>query len=414
MAEYQVDYTTHYNDYYAKMLSAKTFAKQLLPKKLYYLLVYLYRRILFHLPRILSGKPAGRWFQAKKEVIFIAGCSENSIQRLSHYLDDLKPFKGYWFRRASRVVIASSEYEEKSNKYFDGIPHFNIDHKTKHDDGWQYHRLLTSFSDAELLDREQESRNRFENVLNSAIKKHRSGDSFVFGTGPSLCKAIDKKWAPGLRVVCNTIVKDPKLWHHINPDILVAGDAIYHFGFTQYAQTFQKDAIARLKESNTYFIYPAIYDPYVRVRFKAVSEKLIPIKQANCVNVHNVLKEQFRLPVLGNVLGLLLLPVACAFGKKIHLWGFDGRAPNDKLFWSNSLQHSYSNLIPTLEDAHPAFFSHYTGGKDPNKYVNDVHGETLDRALMRAEESGYLFKMLHDTTNPSLLKRLSLTHTNND
>ena len=43
----------------------------------------------------------------------------------------------------------------------------------------------------------------------------------------------------------------------------------------------------------------------------------------------------------------------CMLSMLVRLWGFDGRAPDDKLFWSNSNKHSYPELMPELIKEHP-------------------------------------------------------------
>ena len=111
------------------------------------------------------------------------------------------------------------------------------------------------------------------------------------------------------------------------------------------------------------------------------------------------------MPYLGNVLTMMLLPIATNLSKKVYLWGFDGRAPGDKLFWSNSKQHSYPELLPELVLTHPAFFAYHVPDKNPTKYVKEVHGDVLEKLLIGAESKGYRFVMMHPSYTPSLQKR---------
>jgi hypothetical protein len=108
---------------------------------------------------------------------------------------------------------------------------------------------------------------------------------------------------------------------------------------------------------------------------------------------------------MGNVLPLLLLPLACSFSQKVYLWGFDGRGPEDKLFWRNSAKHSYPEYIPELQRAHPAFFSYNLPKENLNKYVQQVHGDVLEAELTKAEEKGWKFFMMHKSWTPTLQKR---------
>ena len=97
---------------------------------------------------------------------------------------------------------------------------------------------------------------------------------------------------------------------------------------------------------------------------------------------------RFQLPKLGNVLALMLLPLGCSLSRTVYLWGFDGRAPQDKLFWANSSKHTYPELMPALQKAHPCFFDHYVPHHDPARYVNQFHGERAGSAAVSCRKIG--------------------------
>ena len=290
---------------------------------------------------------------------------------------------------------------------------FDINHQTNHDDGWAWleavnYQLPSSVIDAQLrasLNNWSSLRNQLSNKLENDLTVN------AFGTGPSLAKAIDRHWEGAINIVCNTIVKDKELFDHIRPDIIVAGDAIYHFGFTQFAIQFRKDLLQRLTESQTYFVYPALFHSVIIREFGTVKERLIPIPSGKRKTIHPGLETAFSLPNLGNVLNLLLLPLSISFGRNIKLWGFDGRAPSDKLFWSNSSKHSYPELIDSLKDAHPAFFSFFVPQGKEKDYVKNYHGDQLDRELIALEKLGYSIEILHDTWTPTLRRRFKGTKT---
>ena len=111
------------------------------------------------------------------------------------------------------------------------------------------------------------------------------------------------------------------------------------------------------------------------------------------------------MPSLGNVLNILLLPLACTVSTSVRLWGFDGRAPDDKLFWSNSSKHSYPELMPELVEEHPAFFAAFVPKNRESDYVKSVHGDELDKCLVAAERDGYQFVMMHFSWTETLNKR---------
>jgi hypothetical protein len=90
------------------------------------------------------------------------------------------------------------------------------------------------------------------------------------------------------------------------------------------------------------------------------------------------------------------------------LWGFDGRAPSDKLFWSNSPKHNYPELMPLLKQYHPAFFDHFVPANDPFKYQRENLGDILKIYIEDAESKGFYVEMLHKSWNPVLQKRCFL------
>lgn len=231
--------------------------------------------------------------------------------------------------------------------------------------------------------------------------------AYLFGTGPSLQKARDHSFDDGTTVVCNTIVRDAELWHHLKPAFLVAADSLYHFGFTPHARAFRADAVKRLVESEgrAMFAYPSRFDVIVRPEFREVEDLLLPIPFGNHTDVSVDLLSHYSLPKLGNILNILLLPMGCTISKDVRLWGFDGRAPKDVGFWSNSDKHSYPEYMQSIRDAHPAFFAEHVPKGNEEQYVKNIHGDLLDERLNEAEANGYRFTMLHETWTPTFQKR---------
>ena len=280
---------------------------------------------------------------------------------------------------------------------------FDVDWRTNPSDGWNW--IDAAAWSARHTPDTAASMRRLEH-LRSQVRAAGLLRCYLFGTGPSLGAALQRDWSDGIRIVCNTIVRDAKLWHHIRPHALVAGDGIYHFGFTEFARAFRRDLRARLEESPSVpFIYPAQFDLVVRRDLAGLEEQLIPLPVGTRATVHDCFEGRFELPGLGNVLSLLLLPLGCALSKRIGMWGFDGRASADRLFWANSTGQSYTELLPTLQAAHPAFFDHHVPKDDPEKYLRSVHGDVLEHALHQAEQVGWQFEMLHPTWTKTLAQR---------
>lgn len=280
---------------------------------------------------------------------------------------------------------------------------YDIDWRTNPQDGWNWIDAASRVA-GHTVDFGA-AKDRYE-ASRQDLSARGANAVYVFGTGPSLEKASGRTWNDGVRIVCNTIVRDHALWHHIDPDLIVAGDGIYHFGFTDFATEFRADLVRRLEESGrTLFLYPAQFDIIVRRSLPAwLHARLIPVPVGKGTDIHQTLR-RFELPGLGNVLNLLLLPVACDLGRRVQLWGFDGRAPTDQLFWANSVKQSYAELLPTLQAAHPAFFDHHVPKEDPEKYLRSVHGDVLENCFQQAEREGWHFDMLHHSWTQSLSRR---------
>jgi hypothetical protein len=311
----------------------------------------------------------------------------------------------YFFKKKIKLIYGF-EISISSKNIIEKSLFFDIDFKKNFEDGWNWHKALNkiSFSDSELSDELFQSKKRFLSYFKNLTKKEKA---YILGTGPSLANAIDLNWDDGYKIVCNTIVKDEKLWNHIDPDYIVAGDAIYHFGDNGFAISFIKDLKSRLLESKTMFIYPVLYHSFVSKQLPDLKDRLIPIP-SEFINYNlKGLFDNFVLPSNnGNVLNILLLPLATSISKSVFLFGFDGRAPSDKLFWSNSKNHSYSDKLQEIIDKHPKFFEvHVPQGKESD-YVQKVHGEHLDNILIQFENQGWNFTMMHKTWTETLAKRI--------
>ncbi|NPV87543.1 MAG: hypothetical protein HPY45_16220 [Anaerolineae bacterium] len=284
---------------------------------------------------------------------------------------------------------------------------FNIDYRNNWLDGWEWLQLLKYLQPCskECL---ADAKERFVGYVNR-LRKMGLKKAYVFGTGPSLEKAMSRDWNDGYRIVCNTIVRDEALWRHLAPHFIVAADPIYHFGFTSFARSFRRDLAKCLASSETFFAYPDYCDPIVRRELGEFYSQLLPIPILYPPDRLDIdMTQEFFLPGFNNILTIGLLPLACTLAKEVYFWGFDGRAPNDKLFWSYSEKHSYTEFLPELQRAHPKFFEHSIPKDDPEKYVRQNLGDELDRLLSEAEQRGFTFVMMHKTWTPPLRKRLPI------
>lgn len=286
-----------------------------------------------------------------------------------------------------------------------GFKIYNLDSEHNPGEAWEWHSLLYSAQSLKNIKKElHDSHNKLIKLI-SNLKKLKLKKAYLFGTGPSLSKAINYEWHDGYRIVCNTIVKDSILWSHLLPNIVIAADAAYHFGPSEYAVNFRNDLKRRLSETETYFVYPFLFHEFVKRELSEHANRLIPIPMGKHNDITKDLTDIFMLPDNENVLSLALLPLGCNLSKKICLWGFDGRSPKDKGFWANSEKHTYSENIDGLHHTHPAFFKVLTPPGKEDQYALRVHGDKLDQLLINAESHGYDFKILHHSWSDALEKR---------
>jgi len=267
-------------------------------------------------------------------------------------------------------------------------------------EAWEWHELVQQHSPPPDIDA---AKHRF---LDHAEKLglRNFGKAYVFGTGPSLARAVERDWSDGIRIVCNTIVRDFELWNHIQPHVIVAADAGYHFSFTQHARAFREDLKQRLSETETLFVYPAGFDAIVKKELVDHEDQLVPIPSGSQKTLCYNFAETFSFPEFHNILPRMLT-IACCFADDVGLWGFDGRAPDAKHFWDNSSRHSYPELMPELRESYPAFFDEHVPEDDERRYIRWAFGDSLEQCLSEAEKQGKKFVMMHDTWTETLKRR---------
>jgi hypothetical protein len=265
---------------------------------------------------------------------------------------------------------------------------------------WELARAVNDTIDKKLRDDfVLASHQRFKIAANK-LRQERNGVVTLFGTGPSL--AFSENIAPmfknGINVVCNTIVRDPQLWNALKPDFICAGDAIYHFSQCEHAVRFRSDLLARMSKSpNTLFVFPELFLGIVKRDLAPILNQCIAVPWGQDPKLVIDLTTSFLLPGTGNVFNLLMYPLGTTLAKNIAFIGFDGRAPTDTLFWKNSTKHTYEeHTFAEMRQKFPAFFTEMVPTDNPTKYVQALHGTSLDMEMNAAEtEKGYRHLMLH-------------------
>jgi hypothetical protein len=230
-----------------------------------------------------------------------------------------------------------------------------------------------------------------------------NGVVYIFGTGPSLDSSMHHDFSDGIRIICNTAVKNEALLAHIRPQIIVAGDALYHFGDSRHATAFRNDLYRAMAQHRSLFVCPSEFFPLLIAECPPELHSLIvPIPQGKGESFLPTLWSRYQLPNLGNVLNRLLIPTAIALGKDIRLLGFDGRKPSDIGFWENSHLNSYPELLEILKADNPAFFDGLVPSDQPNSYVNETLGQSLSENIKRCVRYGWRFGLIAPSALPGL------------
>jgi len=337
--------------------------------------------------------------------------TRNEIKfRINYFLNDIKVLIISNLAFLPDIVtipaICTGEFDDTTSKILFKKGLFKVGYMSISHDGWVWHQLINAIYPFDRLAVIRESRERLVSFY--AKQKALNKDKvFVLGTGPSLAKYKSYDYSNSLKIVCNTIVRDKETWDFLRPDIIVASDAIYHFDFNELAEKFREDLKERLRENpDCLFGYTDLFHSFISREFKEFADRLVPIPCDTTVPeyINTDILNKFEVGPFSNILGLLMLPLGCSFSKNIYLLGFDGRKPNDKLFWNYSKKHSYKELIQKVKDAHPCFFEKSVPESNPGIYVQNAFSN-FDNTLSALEERGWKFNVLNDSTTPGLKNR---------
>jgi hypothetical protein len=300
------------------------------------------------------------------------------------------------------AVVTSGGYDSKVNAFpLRCRPHFSVDPRTAAMAQWNWFYAINSIAPYSTIKDDFSLKHRFTAAFRR-IKAQSLERAFIFGTGPSLELAWAADFSSGYRIVCNTIVCDERLYQKLNPHIIVAGDALYHFGDSRHACRFRRDLVARMQSSEAIFLYPEVFRPRVESDCAAVIDRCFPIGGSERIDFTEQIADSVSFPAIGNVLGYMLIPVGCSLSRSVFLLGFDGRRPSDVDFWKNAPNIAFPDLIAEMKTEYPAFYNNYVPVSDPNRYVNAVHGHELSTALDHARLKGWSFTMLSPSSSPAL------------
>lgn len=226
---------------------------------------------------------------------------------------------------------------------------------------------------------------------------------YVFGTGPSLDLVEQLDLTDGDAIVCNSIVANEKLLDQVKPFAIVAGDPIFHAGCSQYAAEFRAKLRQALETRDIVFV--TVMRDYVQHLAQLpehLHDRVIAIPFAPDKKTFRYdLDHDFRLSPEGNVLMLLLLPLAAALYDHISVCGCDGRPVSENAyFWRHHQSSQLSgDKMQNIQRIHPAFFErsyddHYA-----------AHVADLARVVDNLEDDGKRIDSVTPSHIPALTAR---------
>jgi len=277
------------------------------------------------------------------------------------------------------------------------------------------------------------SKKNFKNML-LKIKEFERG--YVFGTGPSLDRAMEFDFSDGFRVVCNSIVKNEQMMDHIKPHLLVFGDPQHHTSPCKYAAAFRKAAVEAVSNFDCYILtedyhlslllahYPALKDRIIGIEAPGVWElSLSEIISMLFTRPHKLPwfdkipghDEMYNFPTLdkfyvrltGSVLPSYMIPTVSSVCNEIFIIGADGRnphgrKPDETYIWSYSSACQFNDLIETAFKTHPSYFRDRPFTEDFNIYCDN-----FDKLIQYGESLGKKYYTLTPSFIPALAKRFA-------
>jgi hypothetical protein len=259
--------------------------------------------------------------------------------------------------------------------------------------------LLTAAQPARERERRRaKARARFREIAQELGHYSRA---YVFGTGPSVQLAHDYDLSDGVRIVCNSIVRDQRLLEHIRPHFIVAVDTVSHYGVSKYAAAFREDLVTALGKTEAWFVLPEQFEALWRSHYPEMRSRALGIPIGPQA-VRLSLLEDFRGTATESVLTIFMLPLATTFAKKVFFFGCDGRRPqvDQEDFWAHSPAVQYHHLVESGHQCHPTF-----AYNREQKQTYGLYNQYLEMAITAGEEHGIDYVCLAPSGTPALRVR---------
>ncbi|MCA1822700.1 MAG: hypothetical protein ABR520_08720 [Mycobacteriales bacterium] len=227
----------------------------------------------------------------------------------------------------------------------------------------------------------------------------RGRDAFVLGTGPSAGLVDPASVTADVRIVCNSTVRNAELIARLQPTVIVCADPVFHFGPSRYAATFREDLARALDLCDAFVVTGEYFAALLEAHYPRIARRVVPVAFAGSLNIPTATDP--RVSDSGNILTLLMLPLAFALADVVDVAGCDGRRPSENYFWQHSPLTQYSDeLMQTVFDAHPSFFRH----RSYTDYY-ERHCQLLEELISLGESRGKQVRGVTPSWIPALARR---------
>jgi hypothetical protein len=226
-------------------------------------------------------------------------------------------------------------------------------------------------------------------------------EALVLGTGPSLGE-LDVRAAAGRVVIgCNSLVRNATLLESLRPDAICFADPVFHLGPSEYAAQFRDDLLAAIERYDCFAVTRADAAAVLLRHHPRLEHRLVGFELGSTWRIPTL--EQATVHVTGNVLTLLMVPLAAALAEEVWIAGCDGRQHQENYFWRHHAATQYGDLMASAFRTHPSFFRdrHYAD------YYRE-HSAQLAEQLSCFEDLGKRFWCATPSYIPALSARARL------
>lgn len=225
--------------------------------------------------------------------------------------------------------------------------------------------------------------------------------SNIFCTGPSLEEVYGRELKNDFNIICNSIVKDKEFLEGIQPNLITFADVNFYMSPSKYCEAFYKDLLDGFK---LYDYYIAVLDfevPLILHHFPTLKDRIIGM---TIVSEGYVFPDEDHLYVkayAANILTQFMLPIASTICDDIYIAGCTGRNPDENYFWKHNGRVQYLDLMQSVFDMYPSFFSF-------QKYEDyyDHHCRFVEDMIEYGERLGKKYASLTTSYIPALEKRM--------